>query len=224
IVSAIQAIEPRIVAQQIRLCCEAFPVAAIKTGMLFSREIIGAVCDALEDAMNRVEQKPALVVDPVMVATSGDALLEKDAVALYRERLFPMADVVTPNLDEVATLLGRKITNVEEMRIAGEELAETYQTAFLIKGGHLRASEAVDLLIAPGSAHEFRAPFVANVSTHGTGCTYSAAIAAGLARGLELPAAVGEAKRYLTNAIVHFQRWDGRAGTTDALHHFAPRA
>jgi hydroxymethylpyrimidine/phosphomethylpyrimidine kinase len=105
-VSAIQAVEPRIVAEQIRLLFEAFPIAAVKTGMLYSREIIATVCDTLEECFARGGPRPFLVVDPVMVATSGEPLLRNDAVALYRERLFPLAGIITPNLDEVRTLLG----------------------------------------------------------------------------------------------------------------------
>jgi hydroxymethylpyrimidine/phosphomethylpyrimidine kinase len=164
------------------------------------------------------------VIDPVMVATSGDPLLHRDAVALYRERLFPLATLVTPNLDEVRTLLGRPIGNLEEMRVAGQELSAAYRCAFLIKGGHLRVDPAIDLLCSPdGSVHEFSAPFVPDISTHGTGCTYAAAITAGLAKGLALEAAVGEAKQFLANAISHFLRWTRGDRTTDALHHFAPR-
>ena len=224
-VSAIQPIEPRIVAEQIRLLFEAFPIAALKTGMLYSCEIIETVCETLAACFAPLSQPPPIVVDPVMVATSGDPLLKRDAVALYRERLFPMASLITPNLDEVRTLLGRPVTNLEEMRAAGLELVETYGRAFLIKGGHLRLNPAIDLLCLPdGNVREFSAPFIEGISTHGTGCTYAAAITAGLAKGLSLPEAVGEAKQFLANAVAQFLRWrrdDGR--TTDALHHFAPR-
>ena len=214
-VSAIQSIEPRIVAAQIRLLFEAFPIAAVKTGMLYSREIITAVADALEFSI-------PLVVDPVMVATSGDPLLREDAVALYRERLFPRATLVTPNLDEVRTLLGRPVTSVAEMRRAGLELAAQFGTNFLIKGGHLRETIATDLLCeAGGAVHEFSAPFVPGVSTHGTGCTYAAAITAGLGKGLALREAVGEAKEFLTRAVANFLSWERPGGRTDALHHFA---
>ncbi len=215
-VSMIQAIEPRIVAEQIRLLFEAFPIAAVKTGMLYSREIITAVADALE------QSAIPLVVDPVMVATSGDPLLRDDAVALYRERLFPRATLVTPNLDEVRTLLGRPVTSLDEMRRAGIELAAQFGTNFLIKGGHLREAVATDLLCeAGGAVHEYSAPFVPGVSTHGTGCTYAAAITAGLGKGLALPAAVGEAKVFLTRAVANFLSWERPGGRTDALHHFA---
>src|SRR5687767_1629364 len=122
-VSAIQPIEPRMVAEQIRLLFQAFPIGAVKTGMLYSREIIEVVCETLAECMGQCEQRPPLVVDPVMVATSGDALLKKDAVALYEERLFPLATLVTPNLDEVRTLLGRDVTTYEEMCDAAHELA-----------------------------------------------------------------------------------------------------
>jgi hydroxymethylpyrimidine/phosphomethylpyrimidine kinase len=223
-VSAIQAIEPRIVAEQIRLLFEAFPIAALKTGMLYSGEIIEAVCQALGDALPGTNPRPPIVIDPVMVATSGDALLQHDAIALYRERLFPLATLVTPNLDEVRTLLGRSIGNLQEMRLAGQELSAAYGCAFLIKGGHLRVDPAIDLLCAPdGSVREFSAPFVPGISTHGTGCTYAAAITAGLAKGLTLEAAVGEAKEFLSRAIANFLRWTHGNRTTDALHHFAPR-
>ena len=212
-VSAIQPIEPRIVAEQIRLCLEAFPVAAIKTGMLYSREIIAAVCDLLADC------KIPLVVDPVMIATSGDPLLKADAIALCRERLFPLATLITPNLDETSTLLGRPVTSLAEMHTAGAELTARHGTAFLLKGGHLRGAVATDLLFAGGKVAEFSAPFVPGVSTHGTGCTYSAAIAAGLGKGLALHAAVAEAKRYVTAAVTNFLRWEKNGGTTDALNH-----
>jgi hydroxymethylpyrimidine/phosphomethylpyrimidine kinase len=223
-VSAIQPVEPRIVAEQIRLSFAAFPVAAVKTGMLYSREIIETVCATLTECFAHCTRRPFLVVDPVMVATSGAALLLDDAVALYRARLFPLAGLITPNLDEVRTLLGRSVSSVEEMRRAGEELVAQTGANFLLKGGHLREAVATDLLFAGGTVREFCAPFVPGVSTHGTGCTYSAAIAAGMARGLGLPTAVGEAKTFVTKAITHFLRWEHGGRVTDALHHFAPDA
>lgn len=213
-VRAIQPVETDIVREQIRLSFEAYPVAAVKTGMLFSGEIIGAVCDELE------ERRPLLAVDPVMVATSGDALLKNDAVALYEQRLFKLATVVTPNLDEACALLGHSISSVNAMRDAGRELAGKYGCDFLLKGGHLRGAEAVDLLFTGGEVHEFTAPFVPGISTHGTGCTYSAAITAGLAKGLPLVEAVAAAKQFVTGAIANFFRWPCQGGSTDALNHF----
>ena len=224
-VSAIQPIEPRIVAEQIRLLFEAFPIGALKTGMLYSCEIIEAVCDTLAECFAKLPKAPPIIIDPVMVATSGDPLLKRDAIALYRERLFPMATLITPNLDEVRTLLGRPVTSLEEMRAAGGELSATYGRAFLMKGGHLRMNPAIDLLCTPdGASQEFSAPFIEGISTHGTGCTYAAAITAGLAKGLALSDAVGEAKEFLANAVAQYLRWTRADGsTTDALHHFAPR-
>jgi hydroxymethylpyrimidine/phosphomethylpyrimidine kinase len=186
------------------------------------REAFGdTVVDTLADCFTRESHRPLLVVDPVMVASSGDPLLRPDAVALYGRHLFPLATVITPNLDEVRTLLGRTVTSVAEMRDAGLELSARYRVAFLIKGGHLRTATATDLLVQPdGTTHSYEAPFVPGVSTHGTGCTYSAAIATALARGLALPEAVGEAKKFVTNAIAGFLRWEKDGRTTDALHHF----
>src|SRR4051812_10087951 len=125
-VSAIQPIEPRIVAQQIRLLFEAFPIGAIKTGMLYSSEIIEVVHETLVECLAKCPQRPPIVIDPVMVATSGDALLKHGAVELYQKRLFPLATVITPNLDEVRTLLGKDVTNYEEMCDAAHELASTF--------------------------------------------------------------------------------------------------
>jgi hydroxymethylpyrimidine/phosphomethylpyrimidine kinase len=219
-VSAIQAVEPEVVAEQVRLSLEAFPVAAIKTGMLYSEAIIESVVNALREVRGRIP----LVVDPVMVASSGDSLLAPGAVALYRARLLPLAAIATPNLDETGVLLGRKVDSLEGIRAAGRELSSCYGCAFLVKGGHLRGPVATDVLVHAGGTEELHAHFVAGVSTHGTGCTYSAAIATGLARGLPLPEAVREAKEYVTRAISQHLRWP-RPGRphTDALHHFARR-
>ena len=222
-VSAVHPIPPAIVAEQIRLLFGAFPIAAIKTGMLYSVEIIRAVTDTLaEFRIQNSAFKIPLIVDPVMVATSGDPLLLPDAIARYRELLFPIATLITPNLDEVRTLTGRTITRIAEMRDAGHELAARHGTAFLIKGGHLREAVATDLLVmADGTVHTYESPFIPGVNTHGTGCTTSAAIATGLALGLDLPAAVGAAKKFVTAAITGFLRWEKDGRTTDALHHFS---
>jgi hydroxymethylpyrimidine/phosphomethylpyrimidine kinase len=165
-------------------------------------------------------------VDPVMVATSGDSLMQKDALADYRGKLLPMADLVTPNLDEVAVLWGQTVSGIEGMREAGQSLRAEYGTAFLIKGGHLQGEVAADLLVeADGTETWFKAPYVKGVSTHGTGCTYSAAIAAMLGRGADLRTAVEAAKRHVSAAIGGYLRWAAQEGScataVDALDHFA---
>lgn len=220
-VSAIQPMEPRIVAEQIRLCFETFPVAAVKTGMLHSRLIIETVCDFFNALQRGSGRRVPLVVDPVMIASSGDPLLEPQAITLYCERLLPLATLVTPNLDETAALLGRPVKTMADLQAAGDELVRTYDTAFLLKGGHLREDpRATDLLCLPnGARHAFTAPFQPGVSTHGTGCTLSAAIAAYLARGLSLPEACERSKLYITRAIRKHHRWQAGPKSTDALNH-----
>jgi hydroxymethylpyrimidine/phosphomethylpyrimidine kinase len=211
-VSAIHPVPAAIVGEQIRLSLASFPVAAVKTGMLYSTEIVETVCDLL-DGMTM-----PLVVDPVMVATSGASLLRPEAIELYRRRLFPRATVVTPNMDEVGVLTGRPVRTLDDMREAGLELAALHGSAWLLKGGHLAGGEAVDLLFRPdGKVSEFRSARIQGVSTHGTGCTTSAAIAAGLAHGQDLEEAVGQAKRLVTAAIRHHHRW----GDLHALNHGA---
>jgi hydroxymethylpyrimidine/phosphomethylpyrimidine kinase len=209
------------VAEQIRLLFDAFPISAVKTGMLYSREIIETVCATLEKCVTDTAHRPPLIVDPVMVATSGDPLLRQDAVALYRERLIPMARLITPNLDEVATLLDERVHDLASMRAAGLRLAQEFGCAVLAKGGHFRNQQAVDYLVDGTAVSEFAAPFIPGVSTHGTGCTYSAAIATGLAKGLPLIEAVREGKQFVTRAIAEFLKWESTRGEVHALHHFA---
>lgn len=213
LVSGIQSIRPAIVAEQVALSFKAFPVAAIKTGMLFSTPIIRAVADVL-----RAQKKlPPIVVDPVMVASSGDPLLKPSAIAAYKKQLFPLATLLTPNLDELGILTNSRPTTLEEMEDAGHRLAEQTGSAVLCKGGHLPEKNAVDILIDNrGQTWCFEAPRIRNISTHGTGCTYASAITANLARGVSLPEAVRNAKAYLTAAIHESHRWGG----THALEHF----
>lgn len=212
-VSAIQPVKPGIVAEQVALSLEAFPVAAVKTGMLFSTSIIEAVAEELDGW-----QIP-LIVDPVMVASSGDPLLKKTAIAAYRKLLFPKAALVTPNLDELRILSGFEIRNLQEMKDAGRSLVDQHGCAFLLKGGHLRGKTAVDFLATAEGFEEFSAPFIRKVDTHGTGCTYSSSVAANLALGKSLSASVAAAKKYITKAIGQSLHW----GRTCALEHF-PKA
>jgi hydroxymethylpyrimidine/phosphomethylpyrimidine kinase len=218
-VSAIQTVSTGMVREQIRLSLEAFPVAAIKTGLLHRGQVIETVCDLLEELSAKNTRIP-LVIDPVMVATSGQPLLQPDAIAIYTQRLFKLATLVTPNLSEVRALLGKPVTTVEQMRKAGPELVEKYGAAFLLKGGHLDGAHATDLLFDGNNVLEFTAPFVPGVATHGTGCTYSAAITAGLAWGLPLDRAVAGAKTFVTRAIEQHFAWPTEYGKTAALNHF----
>lgn len=211
-VSAIQAVKPDLVAAQIALSFDAFPAAAAKTGMLFSTAIIEAVADQLAG------RAIPLVIDPVMVASSGDPLLRKSAVSAYRRLLFPRAALVTPNLDELKILSGREIRSLAQMKDAGRALVDRYGCAFLLKGGHLKGKSAVDILATTAGFEEFSAPFVRGVDPHGTGCTYSAAVAANLACGRTLSDSVRAGKSYITRAIAGHLRW----GRTSALEHFPP--
>ena len=195
-VSRITAEAPAMVAEQIRLVFEAFPVAAAKTGMLFSAGIIRRVAREMR------RRKTRLVVDPVMVATSGAVLLKPDAERALARELFPLAAVVTPNLDEAARLLGRKLKTPQAAKEAATELARKWQVPFLVKGGHLQLAVASDYLAWPnGKTRVFSARRIGRVETHGTGCTYSAAICVGLAQGQSLEVAVAQAKGFITRAI-----------------------
>jgi hydroxymethylpyrimidine/phosphomethylpyrimidine kinase len=217
-VCSIQAIEPEVIRDQLHLSLTYFPVRAIKTGMLYSREIIAMVCNAFEALPQ--DQRPFLVVDPVMVAASGHPLVQSDAIEQYRSRLFPLANLITPNLDEAATILATKLGTFRQMRAAATELYEKFRVPFLLKGGHLKSAEAVDLLIDGDGTHQFSEPYQYGIQTHGTGCAYSAAIAANVALGLTLREAVGVAKTYITHAIRDSYHWKTRAGAVSALRHF----
>jgi hydroxymethylpyrimidine/phosphomethylpyrimidine kinase len=210
-VSRIEPVVAEMVREQIRVLAKNFPIAAIKTGLLCSAEIVSAVARAIVDLAPNLP----LVIDPVMVATSGDQLLEPDAIGLYEKELFPRATLLTPNLAEASRLLGERIQDRPAMEHAVQALAAKYGVSILLKGGHLAGDHAIDLLLADGKLTEFSAPFVRDVATHGTGCAYSAAITAGLAGGLPLETAIGRAKEFVTKAIRHHFKW----GPIAALNH-----
>jgi hydroxymethylpyrimidine/phosphomethylpyrimidine kinase len=214
-VSRIDPVSSKIVREQIEVLAKNFPISAIKTGLLCSAEIISAVAKTIEDVHRTSAPRIPLVIDPVLVATSGDPLLEPAAIETYEKELFRLASLITPNLDEVERLLGAKIKDRQSMRVAGKELEKKFGTAILLKGGHLTGDYAVDLLFADGKITEFSAPFVYGVATHGTGCTYSAAITAGLAKGLPLEEAIAQAKKFVTESILNHFEW----GNLHALHH-----
>jgi hydroxymethylpyrimidine/phosphomethylpyrimidine kinase len=214
-VEMVHAVTPALLRSQIRILFEAYPIAAVKTGMLYSRALLRVVSEELADRLGMFH----LVVDPVMVASSGDPLLKKDAVRAYEEELLPLADVITPNLDEAAVLLGRKITSRRNMETAAEELYSKYGASVLLKGGHLRGRDAVDVLCGPRGCAEFTLRRLSGCETHGSGCTLSAAIAAGLARGRSLSSAVEDAKNFLHRAIARQLAWRRGKVSTRALRH-----
>lgn len=223
-VQRIQAVDADVVADQVELLLESFPVAAVKTGMLYSAEIVAAVARAISQWNTKHGRAIPVIVDPVMVATSGDLLLQSDAVETYQRELFPLAALLTPNLDEAATLLGETIDDLKSMRIAGGQLAERFGVPILLKGGHLGGDDAIDLLFDGSAVAEFSAPFTRGVHTHGTGCTYSAAIASALASGSSLHDAVRVGKKFITAAIEQHFSWDGGDGSElHALNHRVAR-
>jgi hydroxymethylpyrimidine/phosphomethylpyrimidine kinase len=191
-----------IVRSQLKAVFAELHPAAAKTGMLYSGPIIRAVVEFF-----RQKRQTPLVVDPVMVSTSGARLLKPAAVRLLCEELLPLATLVTPNLDETEVLLDRKLSSVEDLRAAAREIYRRFGCAALVKGGHLRGlRDAVDIFNDGREELLLRAPFVRGISTHGTGCTYSAAIAAYLARGFSCSQAVQRAKEFITQAIAT-SRW-----------------
>ena len=197
------ALPPRLVAAQVDSVLTDIGADAIKTGMLANAEIIEAVANSVTYADSvREGAARALVVDPVLAAKSGDPLVDDTAVAAYREVLFPLAAVVTPNLPEVERLLGRRVQGQSGMRQAARDIVGFGCGAALIKGGHA-AGTARDVLYDGAEFHTFEQERIATRNDHGTGCTLSSAIAALLARGLALPDAVREAKEYLTGALRH---------------------
>ena len=205
-VDGIHLVPAKFVDAQITSVLRDLPVAAVKTGMLATAEIVEVVSRRAV-----LGDLPNLVVDPVMVASSGDRLLDVDAEAAYVELLLPHAVVVTPNLREASLLVHRELHDVPGMVKAAIELASTGARYVMVKGGHLDG-EAVDVLFDGESIHELRAARIDSVNVHGTGCSTAATIAARLAHGDSVPDAVRTAKRYVTGAIAGAADWKLGAG------------
>jgi hydroxymethylpyrimidine/phosphomethylpyrimidine kinase len=214
-VRAVQEIDPDVISAQLDAVAEDFSIAALKTGMLSSAAIIETVVAGLR----RHALRP-LVVDPVMIAKSGDRLLREDAVETLRRTLLPLAYVVTPNIPEAEVLAGLAIRTHADRVEAGRAIMGLGAHAVVIKGGHSDDDPIVDLLVDRDGVHEFRAARIATGSTHGTGCTFSSAIAAGLGRGDDLAAAVGEARAYVSSALAQAP---GLGHGHGPLNHFPAR-
>ncbi|MFM2295861.1 MAG: bifunctional hydroxymethylpyrimidine kinase/phosphomethylpyrimidine kinase [Verrucomicrobiota bacterium] len=205
-VTAVEACSTKIIRAQLDALFAELPPTALKTGMLHSAEIIRTVASFLDNSKLKTKNLK-LILDPVMVATSGAILLKPAALRALTEKLFPLAALITPNLDETAVLLGRRPASAEEMRDAARALWLRYGCAVLVKGGHLRdGREALDIFFDGETELLLTAPFIRGLHLHGTGCTYSAAITAHLALGGNLPDAVVAAKEFITRAIASSAR------------------
>ena len=195
-VQAIQAIQPEIVAGQIRAVMDDIKPTAIKVGMVNDQATILAIADTL-----RQYSPQKLVVDPVMVSTSGSMLMQKDALGTFCSRLLPMATLLTPNIPEAEVLSNLSISSIDDMDAAGRSILALGCKAVLIKGGHLEGRKVDKLYLPNGEVCSFVHEAIATRNTHGTGCTLSSAIAAFMARGLALADAVAQAKTYLSQAL-----------------------
>jgi len=213
-VRSIQAVEETVLQDQIEAVFAALPPAAVKTGMLYSRTLIEVVVNAVSDSA------VPIVVDPVMVATSGARLLESDAIEMLKGSLLPIATVITPNLDETSLLLKREIKSETESQAAARELSDIHGCSVLVKGGHRAGEFATDHLFDGTDLHELATLYLPNAETHGSGCTLSAAIAANLALGQSIFEAVQNAKRYITETIRHGYP----AGNHSHLNHLPNRS
>lgn len=192
------AMPERLVAAQVDAVLSDIGADAVKTGMLANAAIIRTVADRL-----RAHAAERLVVDPVMVAKGGHRLLEEDAVAALVERLLPLATVVTPNIPEAEALTNRRIQTWDDVRGAAAQLIEMGARAVVLKGGHMEGDSATDIYYDGRAYREYTSVRVRSSNTHGTGCTFASAIAAGLARGSSLTDAIALAKSYVTLAIQH---------------------
>ena len=196
-VRAIEPCAPQMVRRQIEAVFDELPPVAVKTGMLFSRDLVRVVIDFFKGG-----RRPPLIVDPILVATSGAPLLKTSAIVLLQKDLLPLAALVTPNLAEAEVLASKKIGSLEDMRAVAREIQSRYGCAALVKGGHWGGlAQAVDIFFDGRTELMLSAPFIRGIRSHGTGCTYSAAITGYLALGCGLPRAVERAKQYITQAI-----------------------
>ncbi len=213
-VRAIHPVPADIVAHQLEAVADDFAPDAVKTGMLADAALARQVADAIGRwGWTRY------VLDPVMASTSGAALTEPDAIAVIRDRLVPLAALVTPNLDEAELLVGQAVRTRDAMAAAGHALRELGARAVLVKGGHLHGDTVTDVLVTPTGTHYYVHPRIATMSTHGTGCTLSAAVAAGLALGSDVETAVTRALDYVARAIAAAP---GLGRGHGPLHHGVP--
>ncbi len=194
-VQAVEMMLPALVKSQIESCLSDIGADVVKIGMLGTKAIIDVVAEAVD------ELDAFVILDPVAVATSGDALLEPDAAAAMRDTLLPLADLVTPNVPEAELLTGLKITDVDDMTKAGDALLERGVYAALMKGGHLDGKSVVDVLVSAEGANIMSGPRLRTRHTHGTGCTLASAVAANMALGLDLDEAVMRAREFVFEAI-----------------------
>ncbi|MBU4422941.1 MAG: bifunctional hydroxymethylpyrimidine kinase/phosphomethylpyrimidine kinase [Gammaproteobacteria bacterium] len=196
-VTGIHGVPPDMLRAQIDAVAQDIGVDAVKIGMLASPEVVRVVAQAI-----RTHRFAHVVLDPVMVATSGDRLIASETVQVLVNELFPLATVVTPNLDEAALLLGREIEGIDDLEAAARDLLALGAPAVLLKGGHLKGERVVDLLaMQTGQRQRLESARIATHNGHGTGCTLSSAIAAFLAQGHALPQAVEKARAYILGAI-----------------------
>ncbi|MDY0748341.1 bifunctional hydroxymethylpyrimidine kinase/phosphomethylpyrimidine kinase [Paucibacter sp. R3-3] len=218
-VRAIEPLPPAILAAQIDAVAEDIGVDAVKIGMLHNAEVVRVVADAIR--RHRFER---VVLDPVMVATSGDRLIAEDTLAVLVRELFPLATVITPNLDEAGWLLERKLVDAAALEPAARDLQALGARAVLLKGGHLPGDEVIDQLLDGTTIQRWQAARIASRNTHGTGCTLSSAIACGLALGQPLREAVVSARGYVRAAMEGGADVRVGSGHGPLNHGFAPQA
>ena len=216
-VNATMPVPANLIAAQFASVFEAFDIAAVKSGMLVDRERVAAVAEELGN-----RGAPNYVLDPVITSSSGYPLLERDAVAAMLDDLAPLAKLVTPNVPELELMTGRPVRTLADAHAAAAVLIDRGCRAVLVKGGHLSAAPATDLLVTPGMEQAFAGEHLATPGASGTGCAYSSAIATFLGRGENLTDAIDKAKRYVTAAIRHGPAVGRGAGPMDHFHAMHP--
>lgn len=196
--TSIHPVPPECVRSQIDQIVTFYQPRSVKTGMLYSSAII----DTVSTCLARLKTNFTIVVDPVMISTSGKALIDKTAVQVLQSHLLPLADLITPNLDEAEALLGNRVRSLAEIESAAHVLAETYESAVLVKGGHLKGNDLVDTLCLPnGKLVTYPQKRVSGINTHGSGCTLSAAIAAWMSKNYSIEKSVSKGLNFMRKAM-----------------------